>query len=66
MSIVMVMLIIVMMITKTMKSQFRVTSGSGSSLLDILGPWGGLGFPLLPDPTAYQVIIMRKMTTNLN
>ena len=46
----------VMTTTKTMILQFRVTSASGASLLDILGPWGGNGCPLLPDPTAYQVI----------
>ena len=44
-----------MVTTMTMMLQFRVTAASGSSLLDILGPWSGTGCPLLPDPTAYQV-----------
>ena len=41
-----------------MRLQFRVTSASGSSLLDIFEPWSGSGCPLLPDPSAYQVILI--------
>ena len=48
----------VMMTTMTMRLQFRVTSASGSSLLDIFEPWSGSGCPLLPDPSAYQVILI--------
>ena len=49
---------VVMVTTMTMRLQFRVTSASGSSLLDIFEPWSGSGCPLLPDPSAYQVILI--------
>ena len=60
MSTMRMMTIMRMMTTKTMILQFRVTTGSGASLLDILGAWGGIGYPLLPDPTAYQVFMVDK------